>query len=210
MGITQGVIEIKHFGHIIETGQGAKHVVNVYHYAQSVPNPVFPDPLAVITAWQGRVPAGVLALLHDDYVGDEVKARWLDQTINPETIVQFVNPGLKTGDRLPAYAAVTIQLRTNQRGRSYRGSKHYGPIAEADTTSDQLAVAVQPAWDNVAITLAQALTVSGQVLVPVILSRTKSQVMKDPVTLNAAAITNATLNLTLGTLRRRKEKTVIG
>lgn len=209
MAITAGVIELIAFGHISEAGAPIKRVSNVYHYGQAIPNPVLPDPATVITSLYSVILQNIAPLLHDDYVLDEVTGRWLDQTTNPQSLSTLAAPGVKTGDRLPAYATVCFQLHTNVRGRSYRGSKHYGPIAEADTTADQLAAGVLPAWTNMKNNLLQSFTIGGQVLVPVVLSRTKSQLQKDPVTISAAAVTSVILNLTLGTLKKRKEKTVI-
>lgn len=46
--------------------------------------------------------------------------------------------GLRTGDALPAYATLTTQLRTALSGRTRRGSKRYGPVAESDNVNGRI------------------------------------------------------------------------
>lgn len=207
--ITSGVLEAKVYAQIAESPAVEKRVVNVFHYAQAAPNPTLPDPSAFLTAFIQNVCQGFIALLHADYTTVEFGARWIDQTTNPEIITVLAIAGGKSGARLPAYVSTTIQLKTLLRGRSWKGSKHFSPLTEADVSKDDLVPAAAAAWKTVAASIVAPMTLSGQTLVPCILSRKNSQLVVDPVTIQAAGISTYLLNSTVGTLRKRKEKTEI-
>lgn len=207
--ITSGVVEIKSYAQIQESPAVEKRATNVWHYSHPgfSNNPV--DPNTIITVFQSNVLQPMCALLHVDYKVIETGVRYLDDTRNIETLSTTSFLGSKTGARLPAYASVCYQLKTTLRGRNWRGSKHITPIAEADTDDDVVAaasVAAFKAWGN---NLTAGLNCGAVTLVPCILSRNLSQLLTNPVTIQAAPVASFLMNLTLGTLRKRREKTEI-
>jgi len=119
------------------------------------------------------------------------------------------NVGGVTGDRLPLFNALYIQLRSDVRGRSYNGSKHFAPLGEADTTLDQLtggaatrAAALADAIND--LRALEPVTDSNWKLT--IISPTLSNLAADPAVFTGADVTLAIASPVVGTMRRRKEK----
>jgi len=121
--------------------------------------------------------------------------------------------GTRTGDRLPLFNAACIQCRSDARGRSYRGSKHFAPVSESDTTDDTLTGAGLTNWQTLAAALdpsALFLTgLNGSVWQFVILSPTLSNLTANPsiFTFSTVIANGGTiLNAKVGTMKRRKSR----
>lgn len=207
--ISSGIIEIKLFAVVAEPPASGHNTVSVWHYAQQVTNPNQPDPVAVLTQFGGTITLALSQLLHHDWAVTQTTARWMDLPTNPEAINAAPISGAKTGDRLPTFNSVVYQLKTPFRGKEYKGRKAFAAIAEADTTEDELVDPALTNWKNFINNILLPLTVSGQTLIPVVLSRKNSPLVGGVQTLQAAPITVALLNKTIGTMRKRKMKTVI-
>lgn len=207
MATFTNVVEIIVKGTAAEPGGTLKNIFNVFHYALG-PSGAAASALAVGNAFVAQVWPNIAPALSIGYKASEVDARLLDDPTNPAVVCTKQADGATAGDWLPPHNAVTIILKANLRGRNYRGSKHFSPVAESDTTADEINAAALAKWQAVRDTLGAALSPSGAgQYFPVILSRTKSQLVKAPVTIDAANFSQQLLNLTIGTMRRRKEKT---
>lgn len=201
------VVEIVVKGTVTTTGAGAKNFANIFHYRKTTGG-ANQTPAAVCNQFLTDVWAVVAPLLSDQYIGSESMARYLDDALEQYSPGNVPDSGAVTGDRLPTDMAAVYLLRTGTRGKSFRGSKHFGPIAESATTGDQLSTAAVTAWAAVTTALADSITVGTETYVPVIVSRTLSQLRTNPTTIIGADVTAALLNKTIGTMRRRREATV--
>lgn len=124
--------------------------------------------MSVTTHWQGN--SGVLPA---DYttLAQQVSSRWrvdimpllsisanfVDVTVydlNSEASPVYINvtgtgaPGTRTGDIAPLNCAMITTLRTNLRGRSFRGRMYIPALGELDINGDE--------WDAGAVTAMQA------------------------------------------------------
>lgn len=106
-------------------------------------------------------------------------------------------------------AAVFMLLKSAYRGANYKGSKHFVGVSEVDTTYDVLTGAGLARWVTLQNALAASLTDSlGNIWNPSLLSRTLSQLSVNPTTVSAVDIVSVSLNLNIGTMRRRRTDTI--
>lgn len=182
-------LQIWHFLRV--GGAGAESVVNLCNEWQTIMDTVLANALSI------------------DYTGGVASGRFLDDPTNPEVLGNLSSNGTVTGDRLPNYGTVTCQLKSDGRGRNYKGSKHFGPIAESQTEEDLLNAGGITAWDAVAAQVASNLQVvlaSGNTWQLIVLSRSLSVLEPGPTLFTGAYVIDCTANHTLGTMRRRKLK----
>jgi hypothetical protein len=208
MPIITNVVQIIIQGTVSETGGSGKNVFNVFTYFQNPNQPGPPTAVAVANVFLTNVWAAFAPLISIAWVPTATMCRYLDITTNPLLAAAIPTGGGKALPRLPSQQAVVTPFRTSLRGKNYRGSKHWGPIDTASVTSDELTAAAVTAWTAQLPNLLANLPVGGQTFSPCVVSRSLSQLARDPVTINGAIITQALLNKTIGTMRRRKEKTV--
>jgi hypothetical protein len=207
MPVITNVVEIIVQGTVVETTGGAKNIFNVFHYFQ---NPTVPGPqtaIAVANQFLASIFAGIAARLSAGYVPNQTLCRYLDLTTNPLLTANPPQAGAIILPRLAATQAVVTPLRSASRGKNFRGTKHFGPIPAASVVSDELVAAEVTAWQALLPGFAAAITVGGQTYSPCIVSRSLSQLRLDPVVIQGAIVIQALLNKTIGTMRRRKEKT---
>lgn len=201
------VYEIQITGLVGLTGGGSKRVANVFHYTHyTTGTPA--SKASILSFFLTNVWNQIGPLLSVDYVGESSAIRIMDDPKDQFLAGAAPDSGAVTGDRLPNDMAAVFLLRTAQRGRNFRGSKHFGPIAESATTKDELSTAAVTAWGAVATALGATMTVSGEEYRPCVLSKTLSDLVADPSVLQGSLITQALLNKTIGTMRRRREKTI--
>jgi len=206
MSIYANMFELKVNWAVTPSSGGVKTFTQVYHYFCTA-SPL-PTPAAVITAFDNGPASGIAGLLNVDCVGTTYDCREMSNANNQYTTVANGQTGGTTGDRLPMDMAVCFLLRTGARGRNFRGSKHYGPITEADTLRDELTTGKVTSWNAVGTAISGLLSVTGGSLRPVVFSASLSQTRTNPTTLIGEDITAALLNKNIGTMRRRREKTV--
>lgn len=202
------VVEISVQGAVTETGGTSKNIFNIFHYYQNPNQPSPPSAATVANAFIAGPWAGVLALLSIGYVGVQTVARYLDSSLNQYVTANAPGTGALALPRQPAQQAVVALFRTAIRGKSFRGSKHFGPLATAAVTGDEIAAASVAAWQAAMTALCNNITAGGQTYTPCVVSKTLSQLRVDPVTIYGAAKLTALTNKTIGTMRHRKEKTV--
>lgn len=185
-----------------------KLLINVfnYHKASSSGNPSL---LGLANFFAAQVMAYLTPVLNVRVTEPKCFARPLDDPLVPEVEnTTSISAGAVTGDPLSAALAVTMQLNTGVRGRSFMGRKHFGGLSESDTDGgDELKASVITSWGTVAGTLeVQADDGLGNLYNPCVLSSTLSLVFGTPPIFTGADITEVVLNPILGTMRRRKEK----
>lgn len=202
------VVELVMTGVVTETGGSSKNIVNVFHYFQSpnVPSP----PSAALVAQQFRAHpwADIAAQLSAAYVASNMTARYLDDATNQAIGTSLGASGAIALPRLSSAEAVVTPLQTGLRGKSFRGSKHFGVLPAASVVGDELTAGAEAAWLAVAAAMLTPLTVSGQTFVPCIVSKTLSQLRFNPTFIIAVPLTAVLVNKTIGTMRKRKEPTV--
>jgi len=202
------VVEISVQGSVLETGGTTRNVFNIFHYYQNPNQPSPPSAITVANAFIAGPWAAVLALLSIGYVGVQTVARYLDSANNAYSAGNPPGTGALALPRQPAQQAVVALFRTAIRGKSFRGSKHFGPLATAAVTGDEIAAASVAAWQAAMTGLVANITAGGQTYTPCVVSKTLSQLRVDPTTIIGAAKLTALTNKTIGTMRHRKEKTV--
>ena len=204
-------VEIVNTWSMSTSNGSAKPVVNVYHYRQ-IGGPVAVSITAILSAFRTAMDTALKSALSVEAPAASLKGRFMDDPTTGFTFGSAMSAGTVTGDRMPLYGTVTCQLKTAGRGRSYRGSKHYAPIAESSTTLDNLNAGGQTLWDAVAAALQATVTLSvsgGSTWRLIVLSPTLSKLDRNPAIFSGADVTTVTANSTLGTMRHRKEKPVI-
>lgn len=203
--LTPAFLQIVIKGHVLNNdGISSKSIVNVFNYIRTSPW------VAETTAHAANgiiatLAAAFNAMLSVAYVGDPSQSRFLDDPTLPAVATNNIGNGTTAADNQPNIVAAFQLLRTDYRGKSYRGSKHYGPIAESDTTNQELSGggAVKLATLGAAVIAAVAVA-GGNTWAPIVLSQTLSNLTSSPASLTYAPITSRLSSNVLGTMRRRK------
>jgi len=201
-------LEIVAIAHCLTTGGQLKAVVNSYHYSATVAPGAPPPKGNIFTAWNSSIFAGIASKLSVDYVAVQTTIRFIDDASDAPTNCGPQNNGAAAVGHLDLATAVVFYLKTNLRGKEYRGFKHYGPITPLDGSGDELSVAGYANWNPLTSNHTNSFSNGGWTWVPVILSRKLSTLITNPTTVVATPITSARCNKTLGTMRHRREKTV--
>jgi len=190
-------------------GGQAKNVQTTFTYRRQATT-VAPTKAALVTAFAAGPYAAMLAAFNVGYENGSAWVRWLEDADNPTTTISLAGVGAIATDRAPSYNAVYMLLRTGVRGRKYRSSRHFPAVNEIDTTGDVLTGAGLVRWQAVQTALLANLTdATGNVWVPCVVSASLSQLRTNPTTVVRNDVTEVILDLTLGTMRKRKVRTVI-
>jgi len=188
-------------------------VVNVLHFKNTTPGVVCTES-ALMIAIKNALNTSLSAALSVASTGKKSELRFMDSPTFAFVVGSTYTAGAVTGDRLPMFNAVTHRLTTGVRGRSYKGSKHWAPIAESQTTLDDLNGGATTLWNAVATALASMGTAGlypsgGSVWQLIVLSNLLSNLVSDPCVFTGALVSGVTTNPTIGTMLRRKEKPLI-
>jgi hypothetical protein len=204
---TPQFLEILWRGSVTLLPAGTRSIVQVYHFKQLDLTPS----VEIMSSLLAQIRLGLDTVLKNalsvDYTGLDIRGRFMDDPTTGDT--PYITPpsnGTVSGDRLPIFNAATVQMRSGQRGRSYRGSKHFAPVAESSTTEDALNVAGLALWNpvNAAISNLTLTGTNGTVWAPIILSRVNSDLTANPSIFTYADFEDSVLNAKVGTMRRRK------
>lgn len=189
-------------------GGGAKNFEFLTHWRRTAN--ILPINNAHIgAAFQSAIATVICAALNIRYTESGVDVRFLDDATDAYVTTTASTPGAITGDSLADYASAVIQYKTAYRGKSGRGSGHFGPMSESDVAGDVLVTAGITNMTTIITALAAGFTdADGNVWVQQVFSRTLSQVKVNPTNVIANDVTSRLLNKTTGTMRRRKVKTV--
>lgn len=190
-------------------GSSVTPSISVYSYKRTTTvNPFSKANLNTI--FQTTVVVPLLAAMNVRWTPSNLTIRVLDDFNDAGQVFTIAGNGAIATDSLPSNQAVYLLFRTALRGRSYRGSKHFGPASEVDTTNDILTGAGLTRWQAVRDGLAASMVdASGNTWVPTVLSRKFSRLNELPIAfVSAEQITGVLLDLNIGTMRKRRSKTI--
>jgi hypothetical protein len=189
-------------------GGGAKNLFNVFHYRR-LGVAVDPNKANIAAAFVSDIMPDILLALNARASFTGIGVRFLEDAMDIKQVATVSLVGAVAGDSMPNYVCGTVQLKTALRGRSYMGSKHLGPISEADGGDDVFTGAGLTRFQAVRSVLTIPFVDSdGNTWVPCVVSRKLSQLATNPTTVVRNDVVTAILNKTFGTLRRRKVRTV--
>jgi len=202
------VIEAIVYGGMSAQGSSVIPTVTTFHYARAAVG-VDPDKTAFDTAFQTAIVLPMADCLSVRWTQKWTTIRFIDDAENPPTTFVHTAPGTIAGDSMPAYNYVYMLMRTNLRGKKFRGNKKMGPIAEASTTA--------PTADLLnAGAIALFATFATAMLTPIVDSTTNSwsqvvlnrpplsQLKSNPTVLRYNQITQIVTNKRISRLRRRE------
>jgi len=203
--------EISFKGLITAGGSGSVNTNFVFHYRRTA-TVVDPDKTALKNAFVAGPVVPIAAALNERWAGTLYDIRWLNDATDPNVSFTSAAVGAITGDSLSTIDSAYLLFRTALRGRKYRGSKHFAPLSESDITTPD-----EDIWNAACLTrlaaintaLMAALTDStGNVWKYTILSRSISQLTVNPTTVVVNDAAQALVNKRVGSMLRRKVKSV--
>lgn len=207
--ITQ--IEIVVNGVVGAGGSNSRPAQVVYHFRRN--NTVQPLSKSNISiAFQAAFVAPMLAALNARYTQQNNAIRWLNDIEDPYAFFTNSNPGAITGDSMPTDQAAFLLLRTTLRGKFARGSKHFFPFSEADTTSGTDDIFNAACLARLA-TLATALQTTfadanTNIWTHAVLSKKRSNFRVQPATVVTNDVAACLVNKRVGSMKHRKVKSV--
>lgn len=182
--------------------------INVFNFKRTT-NVGALSKAALNTIFQANILAPLLAAANVRYTPQTVAIRWIDDALDGPQLFAAAGNGAIATDSLPSDAAIYYLYRTALRGRSYRGSKHFSPGSEVDTTNDLLTGAGLARWATLKTALATPLTdANANIWQAAVVSRLLSQLVTNPTTVVSNFVTEVLLDLNVGTMRKRRSKTV--
>lgn len=153
--------------------------------------------------------APMLAAFNDGYGSASCDIRWIDDALDAFINFSLAGAGAIATDRAASYNAVYMLLKTGIRGKQYRSSKHFAAVNEVDTTGDVLTGAGLVRWQAIQTALLAPLTDANSILwTPCVVTRKGAQYKVNPTAVIYNDVVSVVLDLTMGTMRRRKVKTV--
>lgn len=205
-------IEVVQQAYAVARGGAVKNFFNIYHFRRTTTVNVL-SKAHIESQFQTSIVTPTLAALDVDYTQTATTVRFFENATDPPIAFTETGVGGVAGDRLPDFSAVVIQLKTAVRGKSGRGSKHFGPIAESSTTGDDLTAGAVTLFAAVGAAIIAGFTDSdGNIWVPGLKAAPRpnfpAQYKVNPTTTVWTDITHYVLNKSLGTMRRRKIRTV--
>lgn len=200
-------------GQLATTGGEVKKCYNVFDFRRVVGS-VAPVKANIDTIFWTTI-AGVLApATVSRYTVPDRTWRFLDDPSDAE--VAFNSAPLAgeqdEGDGYASDSAVYYLFKTGARGRSFKGSKHFGGLCEDDTVNDQLNASGITLWGAVKTNLT-TMAVTGLVEGSntwrlVVVSTLLSDLEAYPAIITGADVTEVQMNLTIGTMGHRRQKTI--
>jgi len=202
------VAEIVMRGLIAAGGSNAVRTNFVFHYRRLAVS-VDPSKTALNTIFQTAVADVVAAALNVDWAASLHDIRWVNDATDAYASIAAAEVGAITGDRLQTFCSAYHLLRTGLRGRSFRGSKHWGPMSESDIGDDVFNAGALTRLGNIATALAGTLTDStGNQWKLTLLSKKLSQLATNPTTVVTNDVTQIITRESVGTMRGRKVESV--
>lgn len=126
--------EIIVYGRTTSGGSGIIRTVTTFHYRRNaVAVPL--DKAALDAVFQTEIVEPMAACLNARWTQDFNTVRMINDPLDVANTFVHAEAGGVAGDSMPTLNAAYILLRTQFRGKSYRGFKRMGPLSEADTTT---------------------------------------------------------------------------
>lgn len=181
---------------------------NVFYYRQSVIGGAV-NKVQLHTAFVNAVIAPLLLATNQAYTPTKSQIRFIDNAQDLVVEQAIAGVGARVLDSEPSVNAVVMVLRTAFRGRNARGFKHFGGTSEEDTTRDVLTGAGLARWQAVQAALKVSfLDAGGNGWTPWLFSPLGSSIKVNPTIVRGADINDVLLDLNVGTMRKRRSKTV--
>jgi hypothetical protein len=162
------------------------------------------------TAFQAGIMTDLALALNIRWLQAYNTVRYIDDALDAPTQFNHAAAGAVTGDGLPSFNTAFLLFRTGLRGKSYRGSKHFGPLSESDTTvasEDILNAAALTRFGSVKTDLLAGFTdAGGNVWRLMIFSKTLSQILVNPTTVVVTNVNAILINKRIGRMKRREVK----
>lgn len=204
-------VEIQSRGLIASGGSTSKATNFTYHFRRTSTAGAITH-AAIDTAFQAAVGVPQAAALNARWSQHSNSVRYVDDALDAPVFFSHVLVGGVAGDSMSTIMSVYLLLRTGLRGKSYRGCKHLAPASEADTTAatdDILNAAALARFGALGSAILAGFTdANGNVWVPVILSKTLSQLLVNPTTVVKTDVTSVLVNKRLGRMKRRQVTSV--
>jgi hypothetical protein len=201
-------LEVVEKAHATQNDGSTQEIVNVYHLTRIAGSTGGVGLAALGATWRAFFDANLSPLLSATYIGDESTIRILDDPTSLALLIGTPANGGVAGDALPSFAAVSMDIVTDARGRCFRGRKHYGPIAESAAVDGELSAAAVTAWLAYQAAL-QAMTNwndgAGNFYALSVLSRINSNLIGPSPFFTYAVMKSISVSERLGTMKRRKE-----
>ncbi len=193
-------------GIVTAQGSDSKRFESVFIFRRTnTTNP--PSKSQIEAAFQTNVALPVLDCLNNTFAQTLTSVRWINDALDAPVEFTRAIAGTRTGDAMTKRNAAFVLYRTGLRGKSYRGSKHFGPLSESDTTAgtaDIFNAAALALWATAITAMLAGFTdAGGNPWVPCVLSRKLSQLRSNPTTVNAYDVTTMALNKRIGQMKRR-------
>jgi hypothetical protein len=205
MPVFTNVIEIIVKGTSPPSSGGTRNIWNVFHYRLS--GGTLDGMAQLLGDFETKVFSFVSAQLSADYTGVSLQGRLVDDATSQFVVSGTPANGAIALPRLPNEVSVVLPLQCVNRGRSFRGSKHFAPVPSSSVLKDELTAGAVTAWGVVATKVGSPFTSITGTYQPIVLSRILSQLKTNPTSLIGSDVSSALLNKTIGTMRKRKEKT---
>jgi len=198
--------ELTVLGLMTAGGVSAVPTANVFHYRRTAVV-IDPSKTSLEAEFQAECTPLILDMLNVRWTHTGNTVRWIDDALDAPVAFVHSDPALEAGDSLQSDQALFLLYRTAIRGRNYRGSKHFGPLSESDTTTngDVINAGAITRANALAAALATPLTDGdGNVWNPCVLSRSLSQLTVNPTTVIANDVTQILVNKRIGNMKRRQ------
>lgn len=207
----QTVVQIQHTGLVSAAGSNNRQVNQLYYFQRPVSS-VAINKASVGAAFEGVVVPPLLLCLNHRFSETFLNVRCLNDANDLYLSTPETGVGAVTGDSMPTFNAAYMLIRTALRGKMYRGSKHYFPLSESDTTSgsdDILNAAALARWATFLTAWLGGFTDGGgNVWTPVLLQKTSSQTRTNPTVVNVTPIAQMIPRKSIGRMKRREVSSV--
>jgi len=195
--------------HTIESNGNLRPSFNVWHFRKRS-SAVLANVHELQQAFEAQIKADFDACMSVHYQPDPWESKMLDAPLVPPVVTASTLAPSVVGDRYGSgNGCGTMRLLTNGAGRNFRGSKHFSPIAESQTTLDQFNAGAQALWTSFAATVLSSpiMDATGNEWDLIVLSQELSSWGGiGPTTFTGAYVLTNPINLQIGTMRRRRQK----
>jgi len=205
------VLECVQAGNVDETNGTVRRVLNVFHFGRASGSA---PPVMATLAGNVRTAlnTALKSCLNEAYIAEGSYWRPLDNPfVPPSSQSSLWDNGTQSGDRSSTVDAFTMNIGTGVRGRCFQGRKHFTPLTESNTDGDEIDAAALATYEAGAAALQGLLGVAdgaGGTWNLAVFSRQSSVLGGPAITLTWADMVSVTLQPTLGTMRRRKQRAV--
>jgi hypothetical protein len=201
--------EVRVYGNIASGGVTSKPTNWGFYFTRTSTVPAILK-AQIDTAFQAAIMPDLGLALNVRWLQAYNTVRYLDDALDAPAQYNHAVAGAVAGDGMPSFCTAYLLLRTGLRGKSYRGSKHFAPLSESDTTiagEDILNAAALTRFGAVKTDLLAGFTdASGNVWRLQIFSKTLSQILTNPTTVVVNTVNAILINKRIGRMKRREVK----